>query len=94
MQKLLKTSNQTKNLFSKSQQILNSKIWRHLSNDPEFNFQKLPKNADVIIAGGGVIACSIAYHLANQGVSNVLVLEKEKSVYFKTIYKTLSKNHN
>lgn len=33
--------------------------------------------ADVVIVGGGVIGVSIAYHLASQGVNNIVVLEKE-----------------
>ena len=32
--------------------------------------------ADVVIIGGGVIGCSIAYHLVQRGVCNVVVLEK------------------
>jgi sarcosine oxidase subunit beta len=32
---------------------------------------------DVAIVGGGVVGCSIAYHLARRGVRDVLVLERE-----------------
>ncbi len=35
----------------------------------------MPTTADVIIIGGGVIGCSVAYHLARAGV-NVTVLER------------------
>ena len=34
------------------------------------------KTADYIIIGGGIIGCSTAYNLANQGARNVVVLEK------------------
>ena len=35
----------------------------------------MKKNAEVVIIGGGVIGCSIAYNLAKEGV-DVVVLEK------------------
>lgn len=37
----------------------------------------LPRTADVVVVGGGVVGCSIAYHLARRGVRNVLVVERE-----------------
>src|SRR5438874_5679924 len=37
----------------------------------------LPLTASAVIIGGGVVGCSIAYHLAGRGVRDVLVLEKE-----------------
>jgi len=37
----------------------------------------LPKRADVIIIGGGIIGVSIAYYLAKKGVKNVLLLERD-----------------
>jgi sarcosine oxidase, subunit beta len=37
----------------------------------------LPRSASAIIIGGGVVGCSIAYHLASRGVADVLVLERE-----------------
>lgn len=36
----------------------------------------MAKTAEVIIIGGGVIGCSVAYHLALAGVKDVLVLER------------------
>ena len=36
----------------------------------------LPNRADVLIIGGGVIGCSIAYHLAKIGITDVLLLER------------------
>jgi sarcosine oxidase subunit beta len=37
----------------------------------------LPKTADTVIIGGGVMGASVAYHLARRGVKNVLLLEKD-----------------
>lgn len=34
------------------------------------------KTADVVIIGGGISGCSIAYNLAKKGVKNIIVLEK------------------
>jgi sarcosine oxidase subunit beta len=38
----------------------------------------LPKTAEIIIIGGGVMGASTAYHLAKRGVKDVLLLEKEQ----------------
>ena len=40
--------------------------------------KKLPNDADVIIIGGGIIGCSIAYHLTKIGVNNVIILERKQ----------------
>jgi sarcosine oxidase subunit beta len=37
----------------------------------------LPRTASVVIIGGGVVGCSIAYHLARRGMRDVLVLERD-----------------
>ena len=37
----------------------------------------LTETSDVVIVGGGVVGASIAYHLAEAGCTNVLVLERE-----------------
>ena len=34
------------------------------------------KSAEVIIVGGGISGCSIAYNLAKKGVKDIVVLEK------------------
>ena len=39
---------------------------------------ELPTKANVVIIGGGVIGCSIAYHLAKQGWSDVVLLERQQ----------------
>jgi len=37
---------------------------------------KIPGHARVVIVGGGVMGCSLAYHLAHEGCSDVVLLEK------------------
>src|SRR6185369_17977788 len=38
----------------------------------------LPQRARVVVIGGGVIGTSVAYHLARQGITDVLLLERAK----------------
>ncbi len=38
----------------------------------------LPSSAKVVIVGGGIVGCSVAYHLGKMGVSDVLLLERAK----------------
>ena len=38
----------------------------------------LPSRARVVIIGGGVIGCSVAYHLAHMGEKDVVVLERDR----------------
>jgi glycine cleavage system aminomethyltransferase T/glycine/D-amino acid oxidase-like deaminating enzyme len=38
----------------------------------------LPERARVVIIGGGVIGCSVAYHLAQMGWSDVVLLERNR----------------
>jgi sarcosine oxidase subunit beta len=36
-----------------------------------------PRTASAVVIGGGVVGCSIAYHLARRGMRDVVVLERE-----------------
>ena len=38
----------------------------------------LPASAKVVIVGGGIVGCSVAYHLGKLGISDVLLLERAK----------------
>ena len=37
---------------------------------------ELPARAEVIVVGGGVVGCAIAYHLTRRDVKDVLLLEQ------------------
>jgi len=39
---------------------------------------ELPSRADVVIIGGGVVGCSIAYHLTKLGIRDVVLLERRQ----------------
>ena len=39
---------------------------------------ELPSSAKIVIIGGGIVGCSVAYHLGKMGLSDVLVLERGK----------------
>lgn len=39
---------------------------------------QLPERARVVVIGGGVIGCSVAYHLAHAGWSDVVLLERDR----------------
>src|ERR1700691_5190019 len=38
----------------------------------------LPKRARVVVVGGGVIGCSVAYHLTKMGMSDIVLLERKQ----------------
>ncbi len=38
----------------------------------------LPQRARVVVIGGGIIGCSVAYHLAHMGWTDVVLLERDK----------------
>jgi glycine/D-amino acid oxidase-like deaminating enzyme len=38
----------------------------------------LPTRADVVVIGGGIVGCSIAYHLAKLGITDVVLLERRQ----------------
>lgn len=40
--------------------------------------KELPNSAKVVIVGGGIVGCSVAYHLASAGWSDILLLERDR----------------
>ncbi|MBL7161689.1 MAG: FAD-dependent oxidoreductase [Anaerolineales bacterium] len=46
--------------------------------NPKKSSSNLPTHAQVVIIGGGVIGCSVAYHLAKLGWNDVLLLERKE----------------
>ena len=40
--------------------------------------KNLPKQARVVIIGGGVVGCSVAYHLSKLGWKDVVLLERKQ----------------
>ena len=42
------------------------------------NAAKIPDKARAVIIGGGVVGCSVAYHLARLGWKDVILLERKR----------------
>ena len=40
--------------------------------------QNLPAQAQIVIIGGGIIGCSVAYHLTKRGWKDVVLLERKQ----------------
>jgi 4-methylaminobutanoate oxidase (formaldehyde-forming) len=39
---------------------------------------QVPKNSQVVVIGGGIVGCSVAYHLAKLGRNDVVLLERKE----------------
>jgi sarcosine dehydrogenase len=40
--------------------------------------KELPSSAKIVIIGGGIVGCSVAYHLGRMGVSDAILLERDR----------------
>ena len=38
----------------------------------------IPKSAKVVVIGGGIAVCSVAYHLAKYGWKDTILLERDQ----------------
>ncbi|MEI8296928.1 MAG: FAD-dependent oxidoreductase [Pseudomonadota bacterium] len=47
-----------------------------LANDPQNSHAVVPTASRVVIIGGGIIGCSIAYHLSQRGCTDVVLVER------------------
>src|SRR3990172_2759124 len=45
---------------------------------PRMTPPALPSRARVVVVGGGIIGCSVAYHLAHMGWKDVVLLERDR----------------
>ena len=55
-----------------------------LSSDKRKNVQEkinLPSGSTVVIAGGGIIGCSVAYHLSKEGMKDIILLEQGRLAF-------------
>src|SRR5262245_4358623 len=53
-------------------------VWK-MENDLQFTVERtMIETADVVIIGGGIVGSSIAYHLAESGCTDVLIIEREE----------------
>ncbi len=40
--------------------------------------KEIPEHAQVVVIGGGIVGCSVAYHLTKIGWTDVLLLERKE----------------
>lgn len=50
--------------------------WAALSATKALSMPDLPSQARIVVVGGGIVGCSIAYHLAKLGIADVVLLEQ------------------
>ena len=62
--------------FEKLQTAASYQCVRLASSEHLSERHELPQAAQVVVCGGGVVGCSVAYHLAKLGWTDVIVLEQ------------------
>lgn len=70
---------QAQNAFGKaySRSLATSCVKRRAKTEETATIE-VPKQADVVVIGGGSLGCQTLYHLAKLGVTNAVLLEKDK----------------
>ena len=43
---------------------------------------KIPQSCKVVVVGGGVVGCSVAYHLAKFGWKDTILLERSVNIRY------------
>ena len=51
---------------------------REETSNGRFQMANLPSHASVVVIGGGIMGCSTLYHLAKMGVTDAVLLERNK----------------
>ena len=64
--------------LTNTRKLCRDQPWRVPSTNgkPAVESQTLTTHARVVIVGGGILGCSLAYHLAREGWSDCVLLEK------------------
>jgi glycine/D-amino acid oxidase-like deaminating enzyme len=57
-------------------QIVDSRPRNNRKDTQQMSPGEFPTTARVVIVGGGVMGCGLAYHLAHEGWSDIVLLEK------------------
>jgi 4-methylaminobutanoate oxidase (formaldehyde-forming) len=58
--------------------VKNMRIFSQQRMHQENSVSRVPSKAHVVIVGGGIVGCSIAYHLTQRGCTDVVLLERRE----------------
>ena len=58
------------------EQAIRRVLWRHIFRAHDSYISSLPRQARAVVIGSGIVGSSVAYHLAELGWSDVVLLDK------------------